>query len=67
MPEETDKHKRGLINYGRVLINPVRAARVINTRHATRHPNAIFDLFTLLCSFLDSFLALINAEKTKKR
>ena len=49
------------------MINLARAARIINTRHATRHPNAIFDLFTLLCSFLDSFLALIKAEKTKKR
>ena len=27
---------------GRVLINLERAARIINTRHATRHPNAIF-------------------------
>ena len=43
-----------LINQGRVLINLARAARIINTRHATRHPNAILNLFTLLCSFLDS-------------
>ena len=56
------KKKRGvdvdlieLINQGRVLINLARAARIINTRHATRHPNAIFHLFTLLCSSLDSF------------
>ena len=49
------------------MINLARAARIINTRHATRHPNAIFHLFTLLCSFKDSFLASIKAEKTKKR
>ena len=49
------------------MINLARAARIINTRHATRHPNAIFDLLTLLCSYLDSFLALIKVEKTKNR
>ena len=49
------KKKRGVdVDLG-VLINLARAARIINTRPATRHPNAIFHLFTFLCSFLDSF------------
>ena len=46
------KKKRGvdvdliqLINQGRVRINLARAARIVNTRHATRHPKAIFHLF----------------------
>jgi len=49
-----------LINQGVLL---ARAARIINTRHATRHPNAIFHVFTSLCSFLDSFRQFFSIDQ----
>ena len=40
------------------MINLARAARIINTRHATRHPNTIFHLFYFALLVLRKFFSI---------